>query len=199
MLRIGEQCGAAPGGQEGFEENGGGDLIDEVFAVKAGTGGASSGAGGSIEAGVGLEGGEALIEEMVGEGRVLAAELGGEGLRFCGLRARAAIGVEREAYDEGVDVVLADKARDRFEVGAQSGAMKGEERLRSEAEGIGQRQADAAVANVQREDASFGHQVSVGASLRRLGRSSFTMGDWRDPCRFFTWVLEVRSWQGDGA
>lgn len=118
---------------------------------------------------MGLEGGEALVEEMVGEGGVLAAELSGEGLRFRGLRTGAAVGVERVAYDEGVDAVLADKARDGFKVGAQSGAVQGEERLRGEAEGIGQRQADAAVADVQREDASCGHAASVGAPLGRFG------------------------------
>ena len=66
--------------------------------------------------------------------------------------------------------MLADETGDGLEVGARGGAMEGEERLRGEAEGVGDGEADAAVANVQREDAGWGlHGRSVYESWARPG------------------------------
>jgi hypothetical protein len=59
-------------------------------------------------------------------------------------------------------VMLADEAGDGFEVGAEvglgGGAVEGEEGLGGEAEGVGDGQADALVADVEREDAGWGHR-----------------------------------------
>ena len=49
---------------------------------------------GEIEEGMGVMRGEALVEEMVGEGGVGFAEGVGEGLSFGCLRAGSAVGVE---------------------------------------------------------------------------------------------------------
>jgi len=115
---------------------------------------------------VGFLGGVTLVEEMVGERGVGGAEFGGEGLGFGGLGAGGAVGVERVADEEDLYAVLADEAGDGFEVGAEVGAVDGEERLRGEAEGVGEGEADAAVADVESQDArglwSGGfHEISV--------------------------------------
>ena len=73
---------------------------------------------------------------MVRERGVGFFESLGEGQRFEGLGAGGAVGVQGVTDDEGFYVVLADEAGDGFEVGAEVGAVEGEERLRGEAKGI---------------------------------------------------------------
>ena len=114
---------------------------------------------------MGFAGGEALVEQMVGEGGVGLEEGGGKGLRFDRLWAGTAVGVERFADDEGGDLVLADPAGDGLEVGAQGRAVDGEERLCGEAERVGDGEADAAIADVEGEDAAGRHSPSVGERL----------------------------------
>jgi hypothetical protein len=58
-------------------------------------------------------------------------------------------------------VVLADEAGYGFEVGAEVGSVEGEEGLGGEAEGVGDGEADAAVADVEREGAGVGHRYRV--------------------------------------
>ena len=147
-IRIGEKGGAG-GGEKALEEKSGGDLVDDVFAVE--TGGAAGGAGGvagEIEEGVGVVGGEALVEEMVGESGVRLLEGLGEGLGFGGLGAGRAVGVEGIADEEDFDLVLADEAGDGFKVGAEGGAVEGEERLGGETERVCDGETNAAVADV---------------------------------------------------
>ena len=85
----------------------------------------------------------------------------GEGLGLGCLGAGCAVGVKGVADEQGFDLVLADETGDRFEVGAEGGAVEGEERLRGEAEWVGDGETNAAVADVQRECAGMGHGVSV--------------------------------------
>ena len=110
-------------------------------------------------------GGEALVEEMDGESGVGLAGCFrqglGEGLGFGSLGAGCAVGVDWIADEEDFDFVLADEAGDGFEIGAEGGAVEGEERLRGEAEGVGDGETDAAVADVECEGAGMGHGVSV--------------------------------------
>jgi len=103
---------------------------------------------GEIEERVGVVRGETLVEEMVGEGGVGFLEGMGEGLGFGCLGAGCAVGVQRVADDKGFDLVLADEAGDRFEVGAEGGAVEGEEGLGGEAERVCDGETDAAVADV---------------------------------------------------
>lgn len=110
---------------------------------------------------MGLAGGEALIEQVVGEGGVLGEELGGEGLGFGGLGARGTVGMQGEAYDEGADLVFANETADGFEVGVALGAVQGEEGLCGETEAVGDGETYAAVADVERHDAADGHGDSV--------------------------------------
>ena len=92
--------------------------------------------------------------EVLGE---VGAEGNGEGFGFGGLRAGFAACMDGEAYEHCRHVVAADEAGDGFEVGLQSCAVDGEEGLRGVAERVGQGDADAAVANVESEDAREGH------------------------------------------
>ena len=94
----------------------------------------------------------------------------GEGLGFGGLGAGRAVGVKRVADEEDFDFVLADEAGDGFEIGTERGAMEGEERLGGETEGVGDGEADAAVADVERESAGVRHGVSVRARPSVEGR-----------------------------
>jgi len=106
-----------------------------------------------------LLGGVTLVEEEVSESGVSLLEGLGEGVGLGGLGAGAAVGVERVADDQDFDLVLADEAGDGLEVGAEVGfggrTVEGEERLRGEAEGVGDGEADAAIADVEREDAGW--------------------------------------------
>ena len=52
------------------------------------------------------------LADMLRKGR-------GEGLRLGGLRTGGAVGVQRVADDDNLDLVLADEPRDGLEVGAQ--------------------------------------------------------------------------------
>jgi hypothetical protein len=142
-VRVGKE-GRIGDGEEALEEEDGGDLVDEVLAVEA-----VLMAGAGAEKGVGVVGGEALVEEVEGESGVLFPQGVGEGEGLGGLRAWAAVGVERVADDQNFDVVLADEAGYGFQVGAELGAMHGEERLGGEAEGVGDGEADAFVAYVE--------------------------------------------------
>jgi hypothetical protein len=160
-LRIGKQGGAG-GGEEALEKEGCGDLIDDVCAVQTGgTAGRTGGVAGEIEEGVGVVGGEALVEEMVGEGGVGFPQGLREGLGLGGLGAGRAVSVQRIADEEDFYLVLSDEAGDGFEVGAEGGAVESEERLGGEAEGIGDGETDAAVTDVESERAGMGHGVSV--------------------------------------
>ena len=106
---------------------------------------------------MGLAGGEALVEQVVGEGGVGGEEGLGEEFGFGGLGAGGAVGVEGKADDEGGDLVAADEAADGFEVCREPGAVEGEERLRGEAETVGDGQTDAAVPYVEGESTAGGH------------------------------------------
>ena len=66
--------------------------------------------------------------------------------------------MERVSDYQNFDAVLANEPGDGFEVGAERGAVDGEQRLCDEPQRIGDGETDAAVANVEREDAGVGHQ-----------------------------------------
>lgn len=86
------------GGEKALQEQGRGDLVDDVFAVE--TGGAAGGTGGvtrEVEERVSVVGGEALVEKMMGEGGMSFFQGLGEGLSFGGLGAGRAVGMERIA------------------------------------------------------------------------------------------------------
>jgi len=116
---------------------------------------------GEIEEGVGVVGGETLVEKMVGEGGVSFFEGLGEGLGFGCLGAGCAVDVQGVADDKDFDFVLADEAGNRFEIRAEGGAVESEEGLGDEAERVCDRETDTAVTDVEREGAGVRHGVSV--------------------------------------
>ncbi len=162
-LRVGKQRGG-PRGEKAFQDESGGGLIDDLPAVE--TAGASRrawGIAGTIEQSMGVVGREAFVEELDGEaGMGLVGGRGeglGEGLGFGGLRARRSVHVQGIADENDLNLVPADEACYRFQVGAKGGAMQGEERLRGESERIGDRETDATVTDVERESAGIGQRL----------------------------------------
>jgi hypothetical protein len=132
------------GGEPVLEDEDGGDLVNDLAAGGAG-------ATGGVEVAMRFRGGEALIPEMNGKFEVVT-ELGGEGLDFGGLRTGVSGGIEREADDDLVEGAEAEQVREVAEVVAAAGAGEGIERLGGDAEGIGDGDADAAVADVETEN-----------------------------------------------
>ena len=92
----------------------------------------------------------------------------GEGLGLGCLGAGRAVGVKGVADEKGFDLVLADETGDRFEVGAEGGAVEGEERLGGKAERVCDGETDAAVAYVERESAGVRHGVSVRGRGKKI-------------------------------
>ena len=93
-----------------------------------------------------------LVDEMEAEvrmrGREKFAQSFRKGFRFFRLRAVRAVSMQRIADDHDFHLVLTDEPRDGLQVCALRCAAQGEERLRGDAESIGNGDADAAIANV---------------------------------------------------
>jgi hypothetical protein len=159
------------GGEPVLEDEDGGDLVNDLAAGGAG-------ATGGVEVAMRFRGGEALIPEMNGKFEVVT-ELGGEGLDFGGLRTGVSGGIEREADDDLVEGAEAEQVREVAEVVAAAGAGEGIERLGGDAEGIGDGDADAAVADVETENGTengAGWRSGVGfLGGRRHGEIVMTM------------------------
>ena len=102
--------------------------------------------------------GEALVPQMHDDGK-FCAKLFAECLRLCGLRALVAGHVEWVSDNGFKDMMLAEHAGDSLQVCAAVGAMQCKERLRGEPKGIGKRNADAPVADVEADNA--GRQRTV--------------------------------------
>jgi hypothetical protein len=96
-------------------------------------------------------------------------ELCGEGAGLFGLRAVVSGGVEREADDEGRDIVTANEAGDGAQVGARSGAVQREQRLRGEAEFVGDCDADAPAADIECERAGHGVECMLRPGAEPIG------------------------------
>ncbi len=121
-----------------------------------------------IEQGVRVGGGEALVQQMKAGVGVLFAQSLRERLRLDGLGAHVAGGMEGKADHNVGDSVLTHDACQGLEVCAELGAMQGKERLRGVAEGIRDGESNAAVTNVEGEDAAL--RLRDSRSFRRLER-----------------------------
>ncbi len=139
------------GAEEGFQEEHGGDLIDDLCSLLAAGFGAWCWTR-AVEDGVGFSGGEALIEEVDDEGGVLRSERIGEGFCLESLGTEVARGIERETNNEAGNRMFAQQAGDGFEIGPQAGSVEREEGLGGEAEGIREGEADPAVTDIEGED-----------------------------------------------
>jgi len=80
-----------------------------------------------------VAGRKAFVEQVMREGGMGLAQGRGEGQRLGGLRAGAAVHVQWVADNDGTDGVLAKKAGNGFQIGAERRAVDGEERLRGQA------------------------------------------------------------------
>ena len=164
IVEAGAGCLVRAGGEKAFEDEDGGDLIDDVAMLLAGF-------AHGVQLAVGLAGGEALIGEVDGQTEG-GAELFGEGLGLQGLRAYLSGHVEGIADDELRDVVFAQKAADGLEIRVGGAAMEGKEGLDGEAERIGDGETDAFAADIEGEEArgkDGGRRVGLG--LWRHGSS----------------------------
>ena len=159
--------------EEGFEDEGSGNLVDDAAAGAAVLGSLS--VAGVVQEGVGVGGSVAFVEEKKRGGWVevlgeVSSERVGEGLSFCGLRAGFSGGVERETDENCRRSVAADEAGYGLEIRLERGAVDREEWLCGVAESVGKSNADAAVANVEGENAMDGHCfecTSVGGKERK--------------------------------
>ena len=104
---------------------------------------------------------QALVDEMEDElgmrWREEHAQRRRKRLSLFRLRTRGAVGMQRIANDDNFYLVLSDEAYDGFQVRAQRCAAQSKERLRGDAESIGDGDADATVTNVKRERAGMRH------------------------------------------
>lgn len=132
------------GGEPVFQDEYGGDLVDDLAA-------GGSGAAGGVEVAMGFRGGEAFVPEMDGKFQMLG-ELPGEDLNFGALGTWISGGVEGEADDDLVEGAQTQEMGEVAEVIAAAGAGEGIQRLRGDAERIGDGDADTAVAHVEAED-----------------------------------------------
>jgi hypothetical protein len=131
--------------EEGLEDEGGGDLVDEGFVLLTGM-------SGLVEDLVGFAGGEALVPEMDGQAGE-RAEFGGKGLGFGGAWALVAgEEVQGVADDDADDGEPAGETRDGTEVFARVAAgFEGQDGLGGEAEFVRDGDADAFGTDVEGE------------------------------------------------
>ena len=102
---------------------------------------------------IGLDGGEALIPHVDGELEP-GAEFFGEGRNFLGLSGVGAGEAEGESDDDFEDVVAADYFRQLLEVGALVAALECVDALGGDAERVGDGHANAAIADIESEEAA---------------------------------------------
>ncbi len=141
--------------QPALQDDGGSELIDAVKADVPVCMAVCRVVTGGLEDGMGLGGGEALVPEMDGERWVAGFcnerfELVDEAMDALGLAAGVSGEVERVADDDAGTAMAAGEAEDGALVAAGLSAFEGEQRLR-DAKGVGERDTDAAGADVEAE------------------------------------------------
>lgn len=145
------------------------DLVDDFPMFR-------EGASGGVQVPMGLGRGEALIPEVNGEREGLAEGLGKE-VGFGGLRADIAGHIEGVADDDGGAAEFALQAAEGFEVLTHVFADKGENRLGGEAEFVGDSDADAAVSEIEAQEA---------------GLHNFILARGQTESRILEWVRESK-------
>ena len=131
--------------EETLQNQHGGNLIDDgaVFGAWA---------SGGVQVAVGFAGSQALVPEMDREAGFLSQDLG-EGLGLGGLRTLVSGHVEGVANDDLYTAIFADEPGERFQVLLTVATNKSEDRLRGEAKGIRNRDAYAAISDVETHEA----------------------------------------------
>ncbi len=150
------------GVQEALEDEYGGHLIDYGTVLGAG-------AAGGVEMAVRLGGGEALVPQVHGEGEGLVEGFG-KGVGFGRLRADVAGHVEGIAENNGGAVEFAKEAAEGFQVQFEVFADQGEDGLSGEPKFVGNSDADAAVTEIEAEEASGHKEDGTGAAKGRSAK-----------------------------
>jgi hypothetical protein len=172
-LTIIRRVRGAVGIEKALQNQHGSDLVDDLAV-------AGEGASGSVEMAVGFGGGEALVPQVDGQGEG-SAEVFGEGVGFRGLGANVPGHIERIAQDDGGAAEFAEKAAEGFKVLLRIFADEGEYGLGGEAEFIGDSDADAAIAEIEAQE----------AGLHSIDSSGESSGERRES-RILQWVRESK-------
>jgi hypothetical protein len=142
-------CVSPPVVEKALEDEGGGYLVDDGAMLR-------SGSASLIQNVVRFAGGEALVPQVDGQAREFG-ETGGKGLGFGGLGTGRAGQMKRVADHNSGDVEAAGEAGERTHVFTGIAApLKGEHGLRSEPQLVGERDTNAAIADVETEEAGLG-------------------------------------------
>mgnify|MGYP001551720941 CR=1 FL=1 len=119
----------------------GSHLIDDLAV-------SGKGAASGVEVAMGFGGGQPLVPEVHGQGESSAQSVR-EDLSLRRLGADVAGHVERMAEDDGGAVVSAKQAAEGFQVGFRIFPHQGQDRLRGQAELIGDGNTDAAISEIE--------------------------------------------------
>src|SRR5581483_9362742 len=148
-----------------LQDQNSGDLVDHGPVLGAG-------AAGGVEMAVGFGGGEALVPKVYGQSEGLAQGFG-KGMGFGGLGADVAGHVQGIAENNGRTAEFAQEAAEGFQVLLDVFAHQGKDRLGGQAELVGDSDADAAVTEIEAEEAG-GHWMMVqGTAKGRLASKRF--------------------------
>ena len=148
----------AVGVEEALQNQYGSDLIDDL----AMTGG---GAAGGVQMAVRFGGGKALVPQMHGQGEGFVEGFG-EGVGFRCLGADVAGHVEGIAEDDGGAAEFAQKTAEGFEVLLRIFADQSEDGLSGQTELVGDRVPNAAVSEIEAQQAGF-HSVHLSPGTGR--------------------------------
>jgi hypothetical protein len=153
------------GVEEALQNQHGSHLIDDLAM-------AGGGSAGGKEVAMSFGRGKALVPQMNGEGKGGVEGLG-EGVGFRGLGADVAGHVERIAKDNGGAAEFPEQAAEGFEVLLCVFTNQGEDGLSGETEFVRNRDPNAAVSEVEAQQAGF-HKVHPSLGTGR--RPHLTMG-----------------------
>lgn len=152
QVRRGWQQDGGTQAEKALQKQDGGDLINGALARDA-VGFGLDALAGLVEKFVRGAGGEALVEAVKTQAGVPGFDLVGEGAGLASLRGGLAGEVDRVAEDQIGDLVAADQASDGFKVDVRGLAKDGQKRGGQDVERIRNADADAGIADVEREDA----------------------------------------------
>ena len=145
------------GVQKALQYQYGSDLVHDLAM-------SGKGAAGGVKVPVGFRRCQALVPEVHGQGKS-GAEPFREGVGFGGLGTQVAGHVQGIAEDDPGAAVFAEQAAKGFQVGFRVSAKQGQNRLRGEAQFIGDGDTDAAVSEIESEEARR-HRRIVARRIR---------------------------------
>ena len=154
-----------------LQNEGGGDLIDDLTVLLAGV-------AGLVKDLVGFVRGQPLVPQVDRQAGELA-QLFRKGLRFCGLRTCFTGEADGIADDDGRNCEFASQTAEGAKVFAAAAlAFKGKDRLGSQSELVGDGDADSAIADIESQETRgrSGRVRAVHSPRLRLRRQDFRRG-----------------------